>query len=330
MTPRISTERRKGGLVHHLHDDDSGARASILPAFGFNLFDLRLPAAGKPRRVIVAEPGWEDAPRKAGRNGIPILFPFPNRIKDGAYSFGGKAYQLPINSDPHAIHGFAIQADWDVVGHGVDEMGAFLKGRYQISKHSPEMLPHWPTDAILDVRYNLSGRRLTMDIAVTNPTANPLPFGFGIHPYFRLPMEPGGDLGRTEITLPASETWVLEGYIPTGERRAVGERLDFRKGKSIAGLALDDVLTGVASGGDVGRCLLRDLDLKAEVILEFDRAFRELVVFNPPGSPEQISIEPYTQTTDAINLAARKVDGGLRILEHGRHDHFRLSIATEG
>ena len=326
--PRISTERRKGGLVHHLHDDATGARASILPAFGFNLFDLRLPAAGKPRRIIVAEPDWEDAPSKAGRNGIPILFPFPNRVKDGKYTFGGKDYQLPINSKPHAIHGFAIQADWVVVEHGIDDEGAFLKGRYQISKQSPEMLAHWPTDAILDVRYTLGDRVLTMDIDVTNPTADPLPYGFGIHPYFRLPLEPDGDPAKTEIILPASETWVLEGYIPTGERKPVDKRLDFRKGKSFRGLALDDVLTGVKHLGNVGvgRCTLRDANLDVAVTLEFGKAFRELVVYTPPDAPDQVSIEPYTQATDAINLAARKVDGGLRILEHGQHERLRLAI----
>ena len=31
-----------------------------------------------------------------------------------------------------------------------------------------------------------------------------------------------------------------------------------------------------------------------------------------------IAVEPYTQTTDAINLAARGVDGGLRVLGHGK------------
>lgn len=330
MRYRTSTGRLKGGLVHLLHDDETGARASVLPAFGFNLFDLRLPLAGEPRRVIVAEKGWEDAPRQAGRNGIPILFPFPNRIKDGAFAFGGKNYQLPINSKPHAIHGFAIQADWEVLAHEADDSGAFVTGRYQISRQSPDLRAHWPTDAVLEVRYTLTGRRLAMDIHVTNPTADPLPYGFGIHPYFQVPLEPGGDLEKTRITLPASETWALEDYVPTGERKPVGARLDFREGKPIAGLKLDDVLTGLSYEGDVGRCRLKDLALDAEVFLEFDRAFRELVVFNPPGSPDQISVEPYTQTTDAINLANRGIDGGLRILEHGRHDHLRLAIVSSG
>ena len=37
----------------------------------------------------------------------------------------------------------------------------------------------WPADGVLQVRYGLSGRRLTMTITVTNPTAEEFPYGFG-------------------------------------------------------------------------------------------------------------------------------------------------------
>ena len=46
------------------------------------------------------------------RNGTPVLFPFPNRIRDGKYSFGGKSYSIPVGTKGHAIHGFAIAANW--------------------------------------------------------------------------------------------------------------------------------------------------------------------------------------------------------------------------
>ena len=41
-----------------------------------------------------------------------------------------------------------------------------------------------------------------------------------------------------------------------------------------------------------------------------DGAFREIVLFTPPGAPGVIAVEPYTHTTDAINLAAKKVRSG--------------------
>jgi len=171
---------------------------------------------------------------------------------------------------------------------------------------------------------------MTMSITVSNPTASDLPYGFGIHPYFRLPFPPGGDPGRTRVIVPASRTWVLKDFIPTGETRPVDPRLDFRAGQPIRGLKLDDVLTGLEYDGARGACRLVDEEKGAEFRLGFDRSFRELVMYTPPDRPQVISLEPYTQTTDAINLQARGVDAGLRVLGHGAHDSFELTMETVG
>ena len=328
MAYRISTTKAGGGRVHHLHDEADGASASILPAYGFNLFDLRLPVAGKVRPVLSAYDDWADMPRDAGRNGTPVLFPFPNRIRAGKYTFGGKAYALPTNLGPNAIHGFAIDVPWDVVEHKADEKQAWITGRYQISMNSPDKVDQWPTDAALRITYKLSGGVLTLEAVVSNPTDRPLPYGFGIHPYFRMPFDPGADQKKTVVALPASKFWVLEEFLPTGEIRAVDERLDFRKGQPMAGLKLDDVLTGLP-GGDDQMCRLIDRNLNAEFRLGFDRNFRELVVYTPPGPGGVISLEPYTQTTDAINLQPRGVDAGLRVLKHGESHTVRITMTTK-
>ena len=331
MSHRISTQAHGGRTVYTLVDDATGSSASIVPSIGFNLFDLQLPAGGRARPVIASAPDFLDNPAKPARSGTPILFPFPNRIREGRYAFGGKDYRLPLNSSPHAIHGFAIAAPWDVIDQeaGADE--ASLTGLYQISRHSPEQRPNWPADAILQVRYALSGRRLTMTITVMNPTDQELPYGFGIHPYFHLPLDPDGDPARTEVILPASKLWVLDGYIPTGEVRDVaGSRLDFREGQPRLGLKLDDVLTGLSYEGGLCVCRLVDRGLGAEFRISFDRRFREIVAFTPPANPRAIAIEPYTQTTDAINLAARGIDGGLRTLGHGKQDTMTILMETMG
>ena len=43
MSFRIETHDRGGRTIFSLHDDATGASAAILPSYGFNLFDLRLP-----------------------------------------------------------------------------------------------------------------------------------------------------------------------------------------------------------------------------------------------------------------------------------------------
>jgi aldose 1-epimerase len=330
MAHRVTTETRGGRTVYTLHDDASGASAAILPSYGFNLFDLRLPVGREVLPVLDSFPDFAENPRSAGRNGIPVLFPFPNRIAGGRFPFQGKTYTLPVNNGPNAIHGFAISAPWDVVGPSTDGGAAVLTGRYQISVNSPEMRAHWPTDAALQIRYALAGRRLTMTVTVTNPTADDLPYGFGIHPYFRCPFRPGDDQAKTRVTIPASTYWVLDNFIPTGERRPVDDRLDFRKGKPMKGLKLDDVLSGLAFEGDHCVCRLEDLERRAEFRLSVDRNTRELVVYTPPGDGGVLAIEPYTQATDAINLAARGVDGGLRVLGHGKSEDLTIVMETAG
>ena len=256
-----------------------------MPSYGFNLFDLRLPLGREVAPVIVAADDFAENPRSAAGNGTPILFPYPNRVRDGVFSFEGKQFRLPINNGPNSIHGFAANAPWQVVEHKAGSDSAFIVGRYQISQDSPALLANWPADAALLVRYELAGRRLTMTITVSNPTAARLPFGFGIHPYFRLPFSTGGDPEHTRVIVPASRFWVLDAFLPTGEIRPVDARLDFRAGQPREQLKLDDVLTGLEFKDDRCTCRLIDLERKAEFHLGFDHGFRELVMYTPPRVP---------------------------------------------
>jgi len=330
MSFRVETEARGGRKVYSLHDDATGASARILPSFGFNMFDLRLPLAGQVRPVLVSAPDFADRPSHPAGNGTPILFPFPNRIRGGQFSFQGRTFHLPPTNGPNAIHGFAMEPAWDVVEHKAASDEAFLVGRYQISKQSPDARSLWPADAVLQVRYSLAGLRLSMSVTVSNPTGDDLPYGFGIHPYFRLPFPPGGDLAGTQVIIPASKYWVLNDFLPSGEIRPVDARLDFRKGQPIEGLKLDDVLTGLEYQGRRGLARLVDLHKKAEFRLTFDDSIRELVVYTPPNKPDVLAVEPYTQTTDAINLQPRGIDAGLRVLGHGRQDTFTITMESLG
>ena len=60
----------------------------------------------------------EIAPASAGK----VLVPWPNRIRDGRYTFGGAEYQLPLTEPAkhNAIHGLAGWARWAYVSGGDD------------------------------------------------------------------------------------------------------------------------------------------------------------------------------------------------------------------
>jgi aldose 1-epimerase len=79
-----------------------------------------------------------------------------------------------------------------------------------------------------------------------------------------------------------------------------------------------------------GTARLADLEKGAEFHLTFDDGFRELVVYTPSNRPDVIAVEPYTQTTDAINLQSRGLGAGLRVLAHGQQDNFLITMETVG
>ncbi len=330
MSHQIRTEQRGDREILTMVNDASGAEASLIPSYGFNLFDLKLPAAGAPRSLVVTGKDWEANPERPARHGFPVLFPFPNRIRNGQFHWNGSDYQLPLTKPPHAIHGFALDAGWSVIDQVSGDDFASITGRFDLVATDGAGNPRWPGSGSLTIRYQLGERSIRLEATVSNTSDVPLPFGLGFHPYFRLPFEAGGDLSKTKVIIPAAKQWVLKETIPTGEILDVDNRIDFRRGKSMAGLQVDDVLTGLLPDQD-GQviCRLIDEGIGAEFQIRFlAEDFRELVVFTPQGTDGVIAVEPYTQTTDAINLQAIGVDAGLRIVEPGASTAFQVVMET--
>ena len=50
------------------------------------------------------------------------MVPFAGRIRDGRFTWGDRTVQLPINLEPHAIHGTGFTSAWDVVDQGLDHV----------------------------------------------------------------------------------------------------------------------------------------------------------------------------------------------------------------
>jgi aldose 1-epimerase len=90
----VDTEQRDGIEVFTLRAPD-GSFAEIAPALGCNCFSFRT-------HVPVLEPvPFAEFRQKPTSYGIPILFPFPNRIKDGRFTFEGRTFE--VNPPRHAL-----------------------------------------------------------------------------------------------------------------------------------------------------------------------------------------------------------------------------------
>ncbi|REJ85608.1 MAG: aldose 1-epimerase [Planctomycetota bacterium] len=292
---------------------DAGSTASILPDYGFNCFEFRAQVGDRSIDVIDSSPDFAETRQRASGNGIPILFPFPNRIRDGRFSWDGQDYQIPLSPDrPNAIHGFALDTPWRVIERGANR----VVGEWQLSRDDPDRAAAWPTDCLIQVAYELSGATLRSKIRIINPDTRPMPWGFGTHAYFRLPLGEEGSVERCLIEAPVGKQWELEDCLPTGNIVPIPAEKDVSRGAYVRSANFDDVLTGVTAQGDHIACVIMDEQSGLEVIQACDPRFREIVVYTP-ADRDAVCMEPYTCVTDAINLEQRGVDAGWHVLEPG-------------
>lgn len=304
-----------------LEDAASGATAKILPGFGFNCYELLLPRGERRADVLWSVDGFDTGNQRASGSGIPILFPFPGRIRGGVFRFEGSEYKLPSDDGRgNAIHGFVLNRPWQVV----EATGQRVVGRFHASQIDKNLLDLWPADFRLTVAYELNGTTLDMQVTVDNPDGRPLPVGFGIHPYFRLPLRPGATVDSCQITVPAASYWELVNLLPTGHRFPVDERRRLLD-SPIDQVTLDDVLGDLEF--DAGQCTGRLVDAATgdRVEIAFGEDFRACVVYTPPHR-EAICIEPYTSVPDPFTLEEQGVESGLRILARGESFSTRIAI----
>jgi aldose 1-epimerase len=306
--------------------DGRGSTAKIAPDLGFNCFDFQARVGDETVPVIDASPQFADGKEKPSGHGIPILFPFPNRIRGGRFSWSGQDYEvLPSNASFHsgnAIHGFCLDRPWRIISRGPD----FAVGVFQLSRDAPDRLAYWPADFRIEVRYSLRSCALRAEILIVNPSADPLPWGLGTHPYFKLPLSAKSRSSRCLILAPASQEWELVDCLPTGRRLPISESKDLRDGEYFDLLKLDDVFTGLGDGPTV-ECGILDEQAGLQITQRFPAAFRELVVYTPPNR-DAICLEPYTCVTNAVNLEPGDVDAGWRVLESGAEFRTWIEISA--
>ncbi|SDB65504.1 aldose 1-epimerase [Flavobacteriaceae bacterium MAR_2010_188] len=205
-----------------------------------------------------------------------ILFPFPNRIFGGRYSFEGKEYQLPINfkSENNAIHGLVFDKEFKLVGKKLLKDKAVISLRY-IEKKPIEGFPYYYT---LDVIYMLSSDKLLMELAIKNDDLKTFPFGFGWHPYFAAP-----DLVNTKLKMDAEYKYE-DGKLESCELPTEFE---------VKEQEFDDCFK--LNDRDV---LLKTSEYNLKISTSTKDMFVQLYI---PESRDAIAIEPMTVAPDSFN-----------------------------
>lgn len=291
--------------------DSTGAVAELAVEKGFNCFRYAVIASdGDQVELLDCVPEFPHGEARPSSSGIPLLFPFPNRIENATYEWDGKTYQLPPGNGPHAIHGFCLDKPWRVTRQTESSVTA----EFQLSVDAPDRAGLWPADFVIRATYQLEAGQLRADYEFHNPDSKPLPWGFGTHPYFKLPFSGDSNVSHCDLIVPATSRWELEGCIPTGkivdspELQAPGHPIDQ--------LTRDDVYTDVASENGVVRCEITDSGRNRTLIQQCPDHYREMVIFTPRNR-DAVCIEPYTCPTNAINMKDHGKQVGWHVLAPG-------------
>lgn len=306
---------------------DSGASAAIAVETGFNCYSWVAPfegeSMGEKRELLWAEPGFEAGDKSPSRSGIPLLAPFPGRIAGAVYEWEGKRYEMEDTSGAgHAIHGFAPRAAWRVTDQSADR----VKAEFRPSVDAPTAVAQWPGDYALSATYSIVGSQLKLEVKATNLSENAIPFGFGTHAYFRLPLADGADPEATLVRAPIDGLWETNELIPTGSVSPVPADDALPAGAALAGREFDtpyrfvDGATATEISEPSSGRMIRQ---------SFDDSMKCCVIYTP-GHREAICLEPYSNVPDPFALATRGIDTGLQTIEpQGTYEtHLLLEAAT--
>ena len=275
-----------------LSDEESKFYVKFVPQKGATISDLRL----NQKNIYDGYNNFQDLEALAWSRGI-LLAPFPNRLKEGRYSFEGKDYQFPINDSGTgtALHGFISQLEFTLGELETKEESA------NISCHTSYegQFSYFPFPFSSKVRYSLNKNDFSFKFSVSNTGNGNMPIGLGWHPYFNL----DDNVNDTLLKLPELDIVEIDkNMIPTGQNTPFKA---FETAAKIDDFVLDN-------------CFKLKQDTKvAKVVLEGKKGrltYRQntnipyLQVFTPPHR-DSIALEPMTCNVDAFNNG-----DGLRIL----------------
>jgi aldose 1-epimerase len=244
--------------------------------------------------------------------GIPILYPWANRLSSNDYGVDGAVVTLTpgtggVHTDPHGapIHGtLAGNPDWTVT----TKLESRLTAELDYAAH-PGLLATFPFPHLLQLDITLEDRTLTVRTTVTATTGSRVPLCFGFHPYLQIPDVPRA---QWQIETPAMRLRPVNASgIPTGEMELHTATTELLGDKSFDD-GYDEVVPGsvfaVSAGG-------------RRIEVHFDEGYPAAQIF-APGDEDVVCFEPMAAPTDALRR------GGYRVVSPGESAvaQFRVKI----
>ncbi|MBD8022577.1 aldose 1-epimerase family protein [Microbacterium gallinarum] len=258
------------------------------------------------------------------------LAPWPNRVVDGRYTFGGAEHQLALTEPArsHALHGLAAWLDFEAIDKGPDHVTLAAVVQPQTA---------YPWRIVVTTTFSLGPDGLTQTVTARNDSSEPAPWGTGPHPYL---VAGEGLVDEWTLELPAAEVLAVtpDRLIPTGLVAVDAdepERFDFRSARRVGAVEIDHAYTALARD-DQGIATVRVTDDSGSgVEMAWDAAC-PWVQIHTADKPDAalsrlgLAVEPMTCAPDAFNAANYAYDAGLIVLEPGASAEASWRIAAIG
>jgi aldose 1-epimerase len=274
----------------------------IAPEYGANM--VRMSVDGKNVIDFDAE-----LIKQHGYTGTPVLFPTPNRVRDGKFTFNGRLFQYDSGARPAYEHGLVHYESWKYEVPIVNEDSVSLK-LFLDCKKGTRIYKAFPIEHRINLLYTLYEDGIKIEYKIENKDSVSLPYGFALHPYF---IKLSGDNG-TYVKLPAKKYMqATEELLPTG--KLIGSdtlKADVINGDRLGAMDFDHVFTDLDKDSK-SEIWYEDIGFKIE--LSAGKTFSHIVFYTPKGEG-LFCIENQTCSTDAHNMYQKgyKAESGLEII----------------
>jgi aldose 1-epimerase len=296
-----------------LVDDAGSLEATFVPAAGMLCCSLR-----HRGQELLAQNDGVDAYAQRGRTmGVPLLYPWANRLAGFDYEIGGQTVTVPHDPARVALDGNGLPIHGAIGGRlafepssapGAQDGSLSAALRWDASR--PELFELFPFAH--DVRYTarLAESCLTIVIEIHASGADAVPVAFGFHPYLA---PPGGWRERWLVALPPMRgLQVDEQQIPVGPGPAYAARR-----LELGQQAFDDGFDSLKAGA---RFSVVGGGRRIEVRLREGYPCAQVYA---PAASTFICFEPMTAPANAL------VSGdGLRLLAAGERLQAAFSLAV--
>jgi aldose 1-epimerase len=265
-----------------------GYRATIA-SVGASLRELTF----EGRDLVVPFDAGELRPNYRGAT----LAPWPNRVTDGRYEFGGDAFQLALTEPArgHALHGLASWLDFSLVSSADDSVTL---------EATIEPQAGYPWRVLVSVTNTLTDDGLATTVTATNLSDSAAPFGTGPHPYL---VAGPGRVDDWTLELPAAPVLQVtpDRLVPTEQLDVDAVDFDWRTPRPIGDTFVDHAFTDLSPDAK-GVTTVRLLSGETGVEMSWGPECPWVQIHtadqpDPERSRLGLAVEPMTCPPDAFN-----------------------------